>query len=80
MPFPPMTPELASACDRAVHVVCPDGTLLRAGYGCLVVLRAVGWWWVAPLMWPPLLWLVELGYQLVARNRILFSKLLFRDE
>ena len=80
MPSPPMTPELAQACDEAVHIVCPDGTLLRAGYGSLYVLRSVGWWWVTPLMWPPLLWLVELAYWCIARNRIFFSRFLFRDE
>jgi len=80
MPAPTMTPELADACARAVHVVCPDGTLLRAGHGCLYVLRAVGWWWLAPLSVPPLLWLVELGYQLVARNRRFFARFIFRRE
>ncbi|MFT4977348.1 MAG: putative DCC family thiol-disulfide oxidoreductase YuxK [Myxococcota bacterium] len=63
-----------------MHIIMPDGTVLRAGYGTLVVLREVGWWWMAPFMWPPLLWLVELGYQIIARNRILFSKVIFRDE
>ena len=80
MPSPPMTPELVQACDEAVHIVCPDGTILRAGYGSLYVLRAVGWWWVAPLMWPPLLWVVELAYRVIAHNRIFFSRFLFRDE
>ena len=37
-----MTPALARACDEAVQIVCPDGTVLSAGYGSLYVLRAVG--------------------------------------
>ena len=75
-----MTPALARACDEAVHIVCPDGTLLRGGYGTLYVLRAVGWWWLTPLMWPPFIWFVELGYAWVARNRVLMSRYLFRSE
>ena len=30
-PVPPMTPELAAACGKALHVLTADGQLLRAG-------------------------------------------------
>lgn len=75
-----MTPLLQQQCSAALHVVCPDGTLLRAGYGVLYVLRALGWWWVAPLMWPPMRWGVDAAYGVVARNRRLFARFIFRSE
>jgi len=67
-PSPPMTPDLRRACARAVHLLTADGELLRAGYPVLARVLAV----------PPLVWAVELGYWLVARNRQLASRVLFR--
>jgi len=78
-PSPPMTPELRKACGRAVHLVMPDGALLRAGRACLWVLERVGFPVLARVLRvPPLVWAVEVGYWLVARNRQLASRLLFR--
>ncbi len=76
---PPMTPELRAACSRAVHVVTADGTVLRAGRACLWVLERTGHRLLSrALSLPPLVWAVELGYWLVARNRRLASRVLFR--
>ena len=73
-----MTPALREACARAVHVVRSDGTVLRAGRATLYILSHVGWGWLARLLaWPPMIWFVELGYFIVARNRVFFSKFLF---
>lgn len=78
-PSPPMTPELRKACGRAVHLVMPDGELLRAGRACLWVLERVGFPLLARVLRvPPLVWAVEVGYWLVARNRQLASRFLFR--
>jgi predicted DCC family thiol-disulfide oxidoreductase YuxK len=78
-PSPPMTPELRAACARAFHVVTQDGRVLGAGRAALHVLARLGHPRLAQLLsLPPLVWAVELGYWLVARNRQLFSKLLFR--
>ena len=78
-PSPPMTPELKAACARAVHVLTPDGQMLKAGRACLYVLGEIGFRGLARLLsLPPLIWLVECGYWLVARNRALASKVLFR--
>jgi len=78
-PSPPMTPELRAACSRAVHVVTAEGTVLRAGRACLWVLERTGHRPLArALSLPPLVWAVELGYWLVARNRELASRVLFR--
>jgi len=77
-PSPPMTPELRAACSRAVHLLTPEGRVLRAGRACLEVLRRIGYpFWATLGSIPPLVWAVELGYWLVARNRMLASRFLF---
>ena len=69
-PRPPMTDELAQRCRTAVHVLTPEGHLLSAGRACLSVLERLGWPTLARVgRRPPLIWGVELGYCLVARNR-----------
>ena len=76
-----MTPALTAACEYAVHVVKSDGTILRAGRATLFVLEKLGWGGVARfLMLPPFLWVIELGYIIVARNRDFFSRFLFTTE
>ena len=76
-----MTPRLAHACRRAVHVVTPDGRVYKAGRAALYVLGAIGWPQpvVTLLGLPPLIWLVEIGYRIVANNRIFLSRFVFRD-
>jgi len=65
-----MTDALAARCARAAHVLGPDGTLLRAGRASLFVLARIGWPRLARVLGlPPFVWLVEVGYWLVARNR-----------
>jgi predicted DCC family thiol-disulfide oxidoreductase YuxK len=76
-----MTPELFAACERAVHVLTPDGRVLRAGRATLYVLERIGWGRLARvLMLPPFIWLVELGYRVVASNRPFFARFLFTRE
>jgi predicted DCC family thiol-disulfide oxidoreductase YuxK len=78
-PTPPMSPELREACARAFHVLRADGRVLRGGRAALYVLERLGHpLWAGLLSLPPLVWGVELGYWLVARNRQLFSRLIFR--
>ena len=80
-PSPPMSPELAAACERAVHVLTREGRLLRAGRATLYILERVGWGLFARLLsLPPLVWLVEAVYWVVARNRDFFSRFLFTRE
>jgi len=80
-PSPPMTPALYAACERAIHVLKPDGTLLRAGRATLFILEQIGWGWGARLlMVPPFVWAVELGYWIVSHNRSFFARFLFRRE
>ena len=74
-----MTDALAAHCARAVHVLGPDGMVLTAGRASLFVLERIGFPRLARfLRVPPLVWLVELGYGIVARNRPFFARFLFR--
>jgi len=74
-----MTPELREACSKAVHVITADGEPIRAGRATLFIFERIGWGAFARLLgYPPMIWFVELGYQIVARNRMFFSKFMFR--
>lgn len=78
-PWPPMTPALFAACAHAVHVVTIDGRVLRAGRAALFVLAHTRYRrWARLLGFPPLIWGVELGYQIVAAHRPFFARFLFR--
>lgn len=80
-PSPPMTPELAAACDRALYIVHPDGSMTRAGRAILYMLGSIGHPRLARwLARAPFVWLVEAGYWLVARNRHIASRLFFTRE
>jgi hypothetical protein len=69
-----MTPALYYACERAVHVVKADGTVLRAGRASVFVMDQIGWHTAARiLVLPPFLWGVELSYRIVAANRPFFA-------
>ena len=74
-----MTPELAVACERAVHVICSDGRVLRGGRAVVFILSELGWRRSAVFFsLRPNIWLVEVFYRIVASNRNLFSRFLFR--
>jgi predicted DCC family thiol-disulfide oxidoreductase YuxK len=74
-----MTPDLYRACARAVHLITPDGHVLRAGRAVVEVLRLLGWRRrAALLLLPPFVWLVELGYRIVANHRPFFGRFFFR--
>ena len=76
-----MTDELAQRCIRAMHVLTPDGETLAAGRASLCILSLVGYPRVAHIGGlPPFIWGVELGYWIVARNRIFFSQLLPKEQ
>lgn len=81
VPTPPMTPELAAACQTAVHVLTADGQTLRAGRAALFLAERIGFGFLARIAaLPPFIYLVEWGYQFVASRRYFFSKLLFGKE
>lgn len=80
-PSPPMTPELWAAYEKAVHVILADGRIVRAGRAVLFLLEQVGWGWLARILRiPPLIWLVEWGYRIIANNRPFFARFFFTKE
>ena len=73
-----MTDALRRACAHAVHVVTARGEVIRAGRAALHVLDRIGFRRTAAVLSiPPLVWLVELGYRIVARNRSFFGRFPF---
>jgi predicted DCC family thiol-disulfide oxidoreductase YuxK len=79
-PSPPMTDALRAEAGRSVLVLYPDGRKLRTARAVLAVLRVTGWSGAAAVLRiPPFLWLMELGYRIVANNRPFFSKIRSSD-
>jgi predicted DCC family thiol-disulfide oxidoreductase YuxK len=76
VPDPPLGPALRADCARAMQVMRTDGTRLRAGRAAIFCLEQLGSRWARPLRARPLVWLTELGYWLVARNRALIGRLM----
>jgi len=69
-PSPPMTEAIRARCESAVVLILPGGDTLDGGRACLAVLGLLGWRRTAAILSaPPLVWAVEAGYRLVARNR-----------
>ena len=71
---------LHRACHDAVHVFKGDGELLRAGKASLFILTQTRWPRLGALAaHRPFIWFVELGYWILARNRMLFSRVMFKQ-
>ena len=63
----------------AMHVVLPDGRVLRAMDAVRAAYAAVGiGWLVAPTAWPGIRWLADGLYRVLAGNRLTVSRLLGR--
>jgi predicted DCC family thiol-disulfide oxidoreductase YuxK len=76
-----ISPELRAQCQKAVHVIKDDGSILRAGRAMLFCLEQTRWHRLARIGgWPIFIPFIEMGYALVARNRALLSKFLFTKE
>jgi len=79
-PDPPLIPPLRARAKHSVLTIAPDGEVRTAGRAVLAVLQDVGW--MTPLVkvasLPPLIWLVEVGYRIVAGNRARISRVLAR--
>ena len=74
-----MTPELYRACGEAVHVIDRQGSIRRGGRAMLFILEREGWGLIARILsLPPLIWLVEMLYRVVATNRSFISRFFFR--
>jgi predicted DCC family thiol-disulfide oxidoreductase YuxK len=77
-----MTPALREQARKAVQVMTADGRQLSAGRAMLFILEEIDWHPRAVRLAArrPLVWVVELGYRIVARNRAFFGRFLFRSE
>ncbi len=69
----------AEQVRTAMHVVLPDGRILRAMEAVRAAYGAVGLGWlVAPTAWPGIRWLADAFYRFFARHRLTFSRMLGR--
>ena len=77
-----MTPALRAQARKAVQVITADGHQLSAGRAILFALEEIEWHpsVVRLAGRRPFIWVVELGYRIVARNRQFFGRFLFRAE
>lgn len=77
-----MTPTLREQARKAVQVISADGHQLSGGRAILFALEEIEWHPSAVRLAGrrPVIWLVELGYGLVARNRSFFGRILFRTD
>lgn len=76
-----LAPSVAQACQKAVHVIKADGTIIKGGRAmmfCGTFTRFGGWARIA--LWPVFLPFIEIGYKFIAANRMLVSKVLFTAE
>jgi hypothetical protein len=77
-----MTPALREQARNAVQVMTADGRHLSAGRAVLFALEEIDWHPTAVRLAGrrPFIWAIELGYWIVARNRLFFGRFLFRSE
>lgn len=74
---PPVPEPVLAGGSRRAYVVRPDGTVYGGGRAVLYVLERLKWGWFARfLALPPMVWVAEAIYWLIARNRTLISRLL----
>lgn len=80
-PRPPMDDRRYERCKREVLVVDKEGREFFGPKGMLFILAELGWGGFARLlMLPPFIWVIAVGYFLVARNRGLISRTFFKGE
>ena len=69
----------AEQVRTAMHVILPDGRVLRAMDAVRAAYAAVGLGWlVAPTAWPGIRWLADASYRFFVRHRLTFSRMLGR--
>jgi len=86
VPFQSASPELLqrvspNALQRGVHVITADGRVLRNGRAVLFIGEQLGYGWLTrPLSLPPMVWVVEGVYWVIARLRGKLSRWLRLSE
>ena len=76
-----MTPALYARSERAMQLLLPDGRQLKAGRAALTGLILINTFaGLARIgLVPPFSWVVELGYQILSRNRPFFARFLLTN-
>jgi len=70
-------PEFKDRSSREVIVRLSSGVELGGADAVLFVLSKTGWGWFGVLLGkPPFIWLLRVGYWIIARNRQLISRML----
>lgn len=73
-----MNPALLERCKFELGLVTADGREMMGARAVLFILEATGWGWFARMLsYPPFIWVLQIGYWIVARNRGLISKVFF---
>ena len=76
-----MNETLRKNCPKAAHIVMPWGEVFVGGRAMLVVLENIGWGaWARFIRRSPFVYIFDLGYLIVSRNRPFFAKFLFKNE
>lgn len=80
-PRPPMTDEIAARAQNEMIVITSQGQVIGGARAVLFVLGQTGWGWFARfLAAPPLVWPIDLGYRIIARNRSHISRIFFKGQ
>ena len=75
-----MNEVLYEECQKSICVVTTGGKVLNRGRAVIHIFSKIGYGWSKLGLVPPLIYLVDLGYMFVARNRFFFSRFLFTKE
>lgn len=79
-----MTDDLRRACERSIYVVTREGKIYSAGAAAMFLLSRVlprPWGFIPRILGGgPWILAVEVGYQIVARNRSFFARFILPNE
>ena len=75
-----MNDALYAECQKSICVVTTKGEVLNRGRAVIHIFSRIGYGWSKLGLVPPLIFFVDIGYMLVAKNRRFFSKFLFTKE
>ena len=74
-----LTDAIRAQCEHALHVIQSNDRVLKGADAVFFAYQVTGLP-LALLRIPPLIWVAELGYRVIAANRYWFSKVLFTGD